>query len=187
MSTMTRSAAPFRPAPPGEGVTTRYASIDTPIGPMLLAGSVDGGRTTITHLHFASHRAGPFPEQAWSSADPALADAVAQVEEYLAGERTVFDLELSPAGTAFQLAVWAGLRTIPFGATLSYGELATRIGRPGAARAIGHANARNPIGLIVPCHRVIGSDGTLTGFAGGIERKAWLLEHERAVLASGRG
>jgi len=112
----------------------------------------------------------------------AIAPVRRQVEEYFAGDRRVFDLTLAPEGTAFQHEVWDGLLTIPFGRTLSYGELAARIGRPGTSRAVGAANGANPIALIVPCHRVVGQDRRLTGFGGGIRVKAALLAHE-GVLA----
>jgi methylated-DNA-[protein]-cysteine S-methyltransferase len=114
-----------------------------------------------------------------------LAAAVSQVEEYFAGTRRVFDLPLDPVGTPFQRSAWGVLRTIPYAATMSYGEQARALGDPNKARAVGAANGRNPISIIVPCHRVVGSTGALTGFAGGIESKAWLLDHERRVVASG--
>lgn len=122
-------------------------------------------------------------------ADPAavarILDAVrAQLDEYFAGERTDFDLPLDPIGTPFQLSAWQVLRTIPYGSTMSYGEQARTLGDPNKARAVGAANGRNPISIIVPCHRVVGSNGSLTGFAGGIGAKAWLLDHERRVLAT---
>jgi len=107
-----------------------------------------------------------------------LDDAAAQLGAYFAGRLTRFDLPLATDGTAFQRIVWAVLREVPYGETVSYGELAVLVGRPGAARAVGSANARNPIALIVPCHRVIGAGGTLTGYAYGIERKRWLIDHE---------
>lgn len=110
-----------------------------------------------------------------------LGDAVQQLEEYFAGERTAFDLPLDPVGTDFQQSAWAALRTIPYGETVSYGEQARRMGDVRKARAVGGANGRNPISIVVPCHRVVGSDGSLTGFGGGIENKAWLLDHERRV------
>jgi len=102
-----------------------------------------------------------------------------QLEEYFAGTRTVFELPVAPAGTAFQQRVWDELQRIGFGETVSYGELAARIGRPGSARAAGSANAANPVSIIIPCHRVIGTDGSLTGYGGGLEAKRRLLEHER--------
>lgn len=108
--------------------------------------------------------------------------AVAQLEEYFAGDRVDFDLPLDPGGTAFQQQAWATLRTIPFGETMTYGEQAAEMGDARKARAVGSANGQNPIPIVVPCHRVIGSTGKLTGFAGGLGVKAWLLEHERFTL-----
>jgi methylated-DNA-[protein]-cysteine S-methyltransferase len=110
--------------------------------------------------------------------DAAIAPVREQIEAYFAGERRGFDLELAPDGTEFQRAVWSGLRTIPFGQTMSYGGLAARVGYAGAFRAVGAANGANPIALIIPCHRVVGGDGRLTGFGGGIPIKAALLAHE---------
>lgn len=115
--------------------------------------------------------------------DPLLNEASRQLRQYFAGERREFDLPLHPAGTPFQCRVWDQLRRIPFGETISYGELARRVGNPAASRAVGAANGRNPIPIIVPCHRVIGSDGSMTGFGGGVERKRALLGLE----AVGRG
>lgn len=117
---------------------------------------------------------------------PLLARASAQLDEYFAGRREAFDLPLAPEGTAFQRAVWAVLRTIPFGVTWSYAQVARRLGRPKAVRAVGAANGRNPIGIVIPCHRVIGADGSLTGYGGGLPRKRWLLAHEKAELPLGR-
>lgn len=110
----------------------------------------------------------------------------AQLAEYFAGTRTAFDLPLDPSGTAFERRVWDALRAIPYGTTVSYGELARRLGDVRATRAVGAANGKNPIPIIVPCHRVVGSRGELTGFGGGVERKRWLLEHEGALLRLGR-
>jgi methylated-DNA-[protein]-cysteine S-methyltransferase len=115
---------------------------------------------------------------------PVLVAADEQLAAWFAGARARFELPLRPAGTPFQLAVWRELTEIPFGETRSYGEIAARLGQPTAARAVGAANGRNPIAIIVPCHRVIGASGALTGYGGGMERKRWLLEHERAVLRS---
>lgn len=106
-----------------------------------------------------------------------------QLEEYFAGERTGFDLPLDPRGTRFQHEAWDVLRTIPFATTITYGEQAAALGDPNKARAVGAANGRNPISIIVPCHRVVGASGELTGFAGGLSAKAWLLDHERRVAA----
>lgn len=116
--------------------------------------------------------------------DPArCAHVVAQLAEYFAGTRRDFTLPLAPRGTPFQLAAWAALRTIPFGTTTSYQDQARRLGRPTATRAVGAANGRNPLPIVVPCHRVIGKDGSLVGFGGGLPCKLWLLQHEAAVLA----
>lgn len=105
-----------------------------------------------------------------------------QLSEYFAGKRRDFDLTLEPIGTSFQLAAWGVLRTIPFGATMSYGDQARAMGKPTAVRAVGGANGRNPLAIVVPCHRVVGADGRLTGYASGVERKAWLLSHEAGTL-----
>jgi methylated-DNA-[protein]-cysteine S-methyltransferase len=106
-----------------------------------------------------------------------------QLDEYFAGERAAFDLPLAPNGTAFQSRVWAALQTIPLGRTCSYGELAKVVGKPTASRAVGAANGQNRIGIVIPCHRVIGADGSLTGYAAGVERKKWLLDHEAQIMA----
>ena len=111
--------------------------------------------------------------------------AEAQLAQYFAGSRRDFDLDLDPAGTDFQLRVWLALRGIPYGQTVSYGEQAATLGEPGAARAVGAANGRNPLSIVVPCHRVVSASGSLAGFAGGVQTKAWLLDHERRVLAGG--
>jgi methylated-DNA-[protein]-cysteine S-methyltransferase len=111
-----------------------------------------------------------------------LAQAARELAEYFEGSRVDYEVALDPLGSPFQLAAWRGLREIPYGETVSYGEQARRLGHPGKARAIGAANGSNPLPVIVPCHRVIGSDGRLTGFGGGLDRKAWLLHHERQVL-----
>jgi methylated-DNA-[protein]-cysteine S-methyltransferase len=112
----------------------------------------------------------------------AVAAAVIQLEQYFAGERTEFDLELALTGTEFERRVWDEVRAIPYGETASYVEIAARVGRPGACRAVGRANGRNPVAVIVPCHRVVGSDGSLTGYAGGIEMKRALLDLERRAV-----
>lgn len=113
-----------------------------------------------------------------------LSMAAEQLAQYFAGQRRAFDLPLAPAGTKFQQRVWAALQEIPFGTTLSYGQLATRIGNAGAARAVGLANNRNPVAIIIPCHRVIGADGSLVGYGGGLPAKEWLLRHEGAPIGS---
>jgi methylated-DNA-[protein]-cysteine S-methyltransferase len=118
------------------------------------------------------------------SAEEPFARAVEQLEEYFAGQRTAFDLPLAASGSPFEEAVWGAVATIPYGETRSYGEVARAVGRPDRARAVGSANARNPVAIIVPCHRVIGSDGSLTGYGGGLERKRALLELEGALQPS---
>ena len=118
---------------------------------------------------------------------PLLSACARQLEEYFAGRRTVFEVPLALEGTAFQLEVWGALRGIPFGRTVSYGEIARKIGRPAAARAVGAADGANPVSIIIPCHRVIGADGRLTGYGGGLERKEWLLRHEQAWAGTAGG
>ena len=155
--------------------TLLYRTVDSPIGPLTLAGA-DG---TLRHLRMAEQSHEP-DRSCWRPGPADLFDsAVEQLAAYFAGELTEFDVLLDLAGTEFQRRVWAALRTIPYGQTRSYGQIATQIGSPGAARAVGLANGRNPISIIVPCHRVIGSGGGLTGYGGGIERKTRLLELER--------
>jgi methylated-DNA-[protein]-cysteine S-methyltransferase len=158
------------PRPPGGFWTV----VDSPIDPLLLVGDETG----LCALWMQPHE----PPAAAVRDDDALAPAATQLAEYFAGERTRFELALSPYGTAFQQKVWLALREIPFGRTTTYGEIAADLGQPTASRAVGLANGRNPLAVIVPCHRVIGADGSLTGFGGGLPRKRWLLEHERSVL-----
>jgi methylated-DNA-[protein]-cysteine S-methyltransferase len=124
------------------------------------------------------HAPAPAPDQRRD--DRWFADIVEQLKDYFAGGLTRFDVPLELAGTDFQRRVWSELQRIPYGETISYGELARRLGQPAAVRAVGLANGRNPIAIVVPCHRVIGADGSLTGYGGGLERKAWLLDHEAA-------
>jgi methylated-DNA-[protein]-cysteine S-methyltransferase len=156
------------------GATT-FRTMDSPVGVLTLAGR-DG---VLTHLRMDDQRHPPSGRADWEPDDGAYADVVEQLEAYFAGDRTEFELELRLEGTPFQREVWSALLEIPYGETWSYGQLAERIGRPGAARAVGLANGRNPIGIIVPCHRVIGADGSLTGYGGGLPRKQLLLQLER--------
>jgi methylated-DNA-[protein]-cysteine S-methyltransferase len=160
-----------------------YDVVPSPVGPLLVSADELG----LTWVWFAPHegRVGADWVQDRGSAGVAsrtLAAAREQLEAYFAGSLREFDLPLAPAGTPFQLRVWEALRRIPFGETISYSVLARRIGAPDAVRAVGAANGRNPLPIIVPCHRVIGADGSLTGFGGGIERKRWLLDHEGLEL-----
>ncbi len=155
--------------------------VDAPIGPIVLVASADALRRVGWHDETGPHREkgiGDVVDVDTPDDHPILARAAAQLAEYFAGERTTFELPLDPEGTEFQLAAWEALRQIPFGETRSYRDQATSIGKPSAVRAIGAANGRNPIPIVVPCHRVLGADGSLTGFAGGVEIKAWLLDHE---------
>jgi methylated-DNA-[protein]-cysteine S-methyltransferase len=153
-----------------------YTYYECPIGRLLLAG--DG-----VALHLISFPAGSRTicvRDSWRRDDACFKDAVAQIEAYFGGKLQDFDVSLALNGTAFQIAVWKMLREIPYGETVSYGAIAKRIGQPSASRAIGAANGANPIPIIVPCHRVIGTNGCLTGFGGGLETKKFLLNHEGA-------
>ena len=155
---------------------TRYRMVDSPIGPLTLAG--DG--STLTNLRMVEQTYEP-DRADWLLDDRAFPDAVEQLDAYFAGELQEFDLPLQLSGTEFQRRVWNALRTIPYGETRTYGEIAEQIGSPTAFRAVGLANGHNPIAVIVPCHRVIGANGSLTGFGGGLERKSALLELERTT------
>jgi methylated-DNA-[protein]-cysteine S-methyltransferase len=157
-----------------------HSYLPSPIGDLLLIG--DG--THLTGLYTAEHVR--MPTELGVRSDREFAEVRSQLAEYFAGERADFSVPLKPAGTPFQQRVWQRLREIPLGQTSSYGELAADIGQPTAVRAVGMANGRNPISIIVPCHRVVGSTGALTGYAGGLAAKRWLLDHERASLALAR-
>jgi len=155
-----------------------YTTTDSPIGDLLLVGDDRA-------LHRLDMQAGRRPlavDPRWERREQPFTAARRQLVEYFDGTRRVFDIPISPTGTAFELRVWAALRKIPYGETVSYGQLAQRIGDPHAARAVGLANARNPIAVIVPCHRVIGADGALTGYGGGLDRKRLLLDLEAGVI-----
>ena len=160
-----------------------YSYVDTPIGRALLTGRAGA----LTGLYVADHEGSPRPGREWVEDPAAFADARRQLDEYFAGSRRAFELPLELAGTPFQLAVWTALRGVEYGRTIGYGELAGRIGRPTAARAVGAANGSNPISIIIPCHRVIGADGSLTGYGWGTDRKAWLLAHERRHILAAEG
>jgi methylated-DNA-[protein]-cysteine S-methyltransferase len=155
-----------------------YTTMDSPIGELLLVG--DGER-----LHRLSMQGGRRPtpiNPSWERRDDAFADVRSQLTEYFDGRRHEFDVPLGLEGNEFELRVWEALCRIPYGETVSYGSIAREIGSPSAARAVGLANGRNPVAVIVPCHRVIGADGTLTGYGGGLERKRLLLDLESGVL-----
>jgi methylated-DNA-[protein]-cysteine S-methyltransferase len=156
----------------------RFTTIDSPAGRLRLVADDAGLR----RLEFQEGRSfAPVPED-WSEDARALAPVARQLDEYFAGRRKVFDLDLSPEGTPFQRRVWERLLEIPYGETISYGTLARRVGNANASRAVGLANGRNPIAIIIPCHRVIGSNGTLTGYGGGLPLKQKLLELERGQI-----
>lgn len=152
-----------------------HALVDSPIGPLTLVADDDA----LAGLYMHEQRHLPAPGSFGERDDSVLPEARGQLTGYFAGELTDFDLPLTTAGTEFQRQVWAALRAVPYGTTCTYADLARAIGRPTAVRAVGAANGRNPICIVVPCHRVVGSTGTLTGYAGGVERKAFLLDLER--------
>lgn len=154
----------------------RYTTINSPIGDLTLVG--DG--EILTHLSMASHDATkPVIASDWQRDDSAFADARTQLAEYFAGDRARFTVPLAPSGTAFRLRVWSTLVRVPFGGTATYGEVAASMGNPAASRAVGMANHYNPIAIMIPCHRVIGATGSLTGYGGGLECKEFLLDLER--------
>ena len=155
-----------------------YQFIDSPVEPLLLAADQRGLK--LIEFHTPRHPMSRLAE--WSEGDNAALQATrAQLGEYFSGTRTNFDLPLAPQGTPFQQEVWHTLATIPYGETISYAQLAQRIGKPTAMRAVGAANGRNPLPIVLPCHRVIGADGSLTGFGGGLPTKQFLLQLEGAL------
>jgi methylated-DNA-[protein]-cysteine S-methyltransferase len=159
--------------------STHFTEIDSPLGTLRLCGTERG----LAGIFMPEHRHGPGETQwhGWQRADALFAKVRTQLEEYFSGRRTVFSVGFDReaiGGTTFQRRVWKALEEIPYGVTISYGELARRIKQPTAVRAVGLANGRNPLSIIVPCHRVIGSDGQLTGYGGGVDRKRWLLDLE---------
>ncbi|PIE33556.1 MAG: methyltransferase [Ilumatobacter coccineus] len=152
----------------------------SPIGPIEVVTS-DGA---VVAVHLGDHEDSDDGAEAEPGACSVLDRAITQLDEYFAGQRREFDLPLAMEGTEFQRSAWQVLTTIAYGETITYGEQATRLGNPQASRAVGTANGANPIPIIVPCHRVVGSDGHLTGYASGVEIKAWLIDHERSVVAA---
>ena len=155
--------------------TRAYTYVESPVGSLLLAG--DGNGLRLINFQTGRHRIKP--DSSWRLDDRQFADAVGQLEAYFAGELKRFNLRLAPEGTPFQLKVWNALLTIPYGETISYGELARRVGDTRASRAVGAANGRNPLPIVVPCHRVIGADGALTWYGGGLPIKQALLALEQ--------
>ena len=157
--------------------TLSFCHCDSPVGPLLVVGDRDG----LHQIRFPTEAGHAAPDPRWQRDDRLFAEAFRQLRAYFDGALTEFDLPLRFAGTAFQNRVWRALCAIPFGETISYGALAARIGKPRASRAVGRANGANPLPIVVPCHRVIGTDKSLTGFGGGIATKRFLLEHERRI------
>lgn len=154
-----------------------YTTTASPIGPLLLAGSEAG----LAHLRFPTGKSARPAEADWVESAAPFAEVIRQLNAYFAGKLRSFSVPLSPEGSEFQHSVWGALAKIPYGVTVSYGEIARQLNRPTASRAVGAANGQNPLPIIVPCHRVIGTSGALTGFAGGMEAKRWLLTHEGAL------
>jgi len=160
---------------------TYYTTIESPIGALMLVGD----DVKLRGLHFVEGRRRREPEPGWVHDPAPLAYAERQIAEYFAGSRRVFDLPLETGGTPFQRAVWSALEQISYGETISYGMLAERIGNPRAVRAVGLANGSNPIALVIPCHRVIGANGSLVGYGGGLDRKTYLIDFERRMASRG--
>lgn len=156
-------------------MSINYDYLDTPVGRLLLAADEAGLR----YIEFERAGQGDRIAPSWRRGRHGLENAIAQLDAYFAGELHAFDLPLAAEGTPFRQSVWDALVRIPYGETISYGELARRIGDPSASRAVGAANGANPLPIVVPCHRVIGANGKLTGFGGGLPIKQWLLAHER--------
>ncbi len=161
---------------------TSYTWINSPVGRILLSGNECG----LTRLNVSTESRPVSPEDGACQDADLFRDAIEQLEAYFAGELTQFDLKLNPQGTPFQQRAWKELQRIPYGQTITYGQQARRMGDIKASRAVGRANGANPIGIIIPCHRVIGGNGSLTGFAAGVEVKAWLLQHEAGLFEPGR-
>jgi methylated-DNA-[protein]-cysteine S-methyltransferase len=157
---------------------THFAVMDSPFGRILLAANGRG----LKHLNFQDGARPLAPGEDWREDAVPFSEAIAQLKAYFRGESTRFDLQLAPGGTPFQQRVWRLLQAVPYGSTASYAQLAEQIGNPKAVRAVGAANARNPLPILIPCHRVIGSDGALTGYGGGLNLKCRLLELERRTL-----
>lgn len=154
-----------------------YRYINSPIGEILIAGDAEG----LKYVGFPSGKGRLEPQESWQPDADGFQEVKKQLDEYFAGTRKAFDLKLAPNGTAFQLAVLRALQEIPYGETRSYQYIAKRIGKPKSVRAVGAANGRNPLPIIIPCHRVIGSDGSLTGFGGGLPTKRFLLDLEQGA------
>ena len=165
----------------GPAHATYYTYMESPVGRLLLAGCEDHG---LRYIAFPRGKGARQPDEAWIASAAPFRDVVRQLTEYFRGTRTTFDVRLHPKGTPFQREVWAALLTIPYGETRTYADIARQIGRPTAVRAVGLANGSNPLPIIVPCHRVIGSAGQLVGYGGGLDVKQALLDREREVSAA---
>ena len=158
----------------------KHRIIDSPLGPLTLVVNAEG---FLCALYNDGQKYYPDAEELGERDDTIAASAVAELAEYFAGTRAAFSVPTAASGTDFQRRVWAALTGIPAGQTRTYGEIAGQLGRPGASRAVGAATGRNPISIIVPCHRLVGASGAMTGYAGGVARKVWLLAHERALAS----
>src|SRR5437763_1287285 len=169
---------PAVPAVPSAYAARRHRVITSPLGELTLVAEAQA----LVGVYFAAHRRRPGPAALGPRDDGILIAAATQLGEYFAGTRTRFDLDVRLDGSPFDLAVWGLLTQIPAGETRSYGRLARRLGDPALAQEVGAANARNPLCIVVPCHRVVGSDGRLVGYAGGLRRKRALLDHERRMV-----
>jgi methylated-DNA-[protein]-cysteine S-methyltransferase len=180
VSTRPAGTRPAGTVPTLEGAL--YTRLQSPIGAVLAAGD----EQALWAVWLDGQRWAPNVGRDWRTAEEPFGEVACQLGQYFAGERIAFELPLRIHGSAFRRRVWRALCEIPFGQTRSYGELATLIGSPGAARAVGLANGRNPFAIIVPCHRVIGAGGSLVGYGGGLDRKRWLLAHEQRATAAGR-
>lgn len=168
--------------------TIVYARQPSAVGELLLVGERGtDGRTVLAGCYLPDHRRGPAVDPTWERDEAAFAEVTAAIDAHLAGDAAATaSLPVAPrGGTPFQRRVWEALRSIPAGGTVTYGELARRVDRPAAARAVGSAVARNPVAIVVPCHRVVGADGSLAGYAGGLAAKRHLLAIERAAIADG--
>ena len=166
--------------PTPSAATCAFTYVESPLGPLLLAGD----RESLHLISFPSGKQVRTPDPRWQRDDGLFTRATEQLQAYFTGDRTRFDLSLRTAGTVFQTSVWTALREIPLGQTVSYAELAQRLGKPTAVRAVGTANGANPLPIVIPCHRVIGSNGSLTGFGGGLDAKRFLLDHEREMIGA---
>lgn len=162
---------------------TVYTTMESPVGELLLVGQESNGGVALTSVSMDGQRNPPAVRDDWRHAPEAFAEVIRQITEYFAGRRSAFRLELAPRGTAFQQRVWRALDSVRYGTTVTYGQLATQLGVPrDRIQALGAALGANPLPIIRPCHRVIGSDGTMRGYAGGVERKQQLLAHEGTLL-----